>query len=118
MKIMTHGLHMEVTPTIREHIEEKIGGLEHFLDPKHADLAEVRVEVGRSTQHHHKGNVFYAEANLKIGKEFFRATMQHEDLHAAINDVRDELERQFKKHKTKEHELPIKNIRRRESKDN
>lgn len=105
---------MELTPGIKEHVETKIGGLKHLLDPHRTELAEVRVEIGKSSQHHHKGNVFYAEANLKMGKYLFRATTTHEDLHAAINDVRDELEQQLKKHKTKEHELPRKIIRRRQ----
>ena len=99
---MIHGLHMKLTPSITRHVEEKLGGLSHLLDAKHETLAELRVEVGKSTQHHHKGEVFYAEANLKMGGEFLRATANHEDLHAAINDVRDELERQLHKHKTKE----------------
>ena len=107
---MIHGLHIELTPRIKEHVETKIGGLSHLLDPKHEALAEVRVEVGKSTKHHNKGEVFYAEANLKMGKEFFRATANHEDLHAAVNDVRDELERQIHKHKTK-HEPSRKTLR-------
>ena len=110
MKIMIHGLHIELTPAIKEHVEAKIGSIEHLLDVKHAALAEVRVEVGKSTKHHHKGEVFYAEANLKIGGEFMRATATHEDLRAAVNDVRDELERQIHKHKTK-HEPSRKTIR-------
>lgn len=111
MKIMIHGLHMEVTPSIYAHIEEKIGSIAHMLDAKHLQLAEVRVEVGRTTEHHNKGDVHYAEANLKMGSEFFRATSNHEDLYAAINEVRDELERQLRKHKTKEisrHRKPVK----------
>ncbi len=112
---MIHGLAIELTPTIKAHVEEKIGGLEHMMDAKHAALAEARVEVGKSTHHHNKGQVFYAEANLKIGGDLFRATCDHEDLHAAINQVRDELEAQLRKHKTKEHESHIKTIRRRES---
>ena len=102
MKLMLHGLNMELTSSIRTHLEEKCKALEHFLDPKHAALAELRVEVGKPSQHHRAGDVFQAEANLKIGGEFFRATATHEDLHAAINDMKDELERQFRKHKTKE----------------
>lgn len=102
MKLMVHGLAIEVTPTIQEHVEGACAALEHFLDPKHASLAELRVEVGKTTQHHHKGDVFYAEANLKMGREFFRATATHEDLHAAINDARDELVRQLRRHKTRE----------------
>jgi len=117
MKMMIHGLGIELTPSIKSHVEDKIGSLSHMLDPRHDQLAEVRVEVGKSTKHHHKGNVFYAEANMKMGRELFRATCTHEDLHAAVNRVRDELEGQIRKHKTKEHELPIKTIRRRESKN-
>ncbi len=107
---MLHGTGIELTQSIKTHVENKIGSLEHLLDPKHADLAEIRVEVGRSTEHHHKGLVFYAEANLKMGKDFFRATANHEDLHAGINVVRDELERQLQKYKTK-HEPIRKAIR-------
>ena len=107
---MIHGLHITLTPSIKEHVEEKLGSLEHLLDAKHAALAEIRVEVGKSTAHHHKGDVFYAEANLKMGSEFFRATAEHEDLHAAVNVVREELERQLHKAKTK-HESSRKTIR-------
>lgn len=114
MKIMIHGLHMELTPTIKAHVEEKIGSLEHMMDAKHAELAEVRVEVGKPSKHHQHGAVFYAEANLKMGREFFRATASHEDLHAAVNDVRTDLERQLRKHKTKEHAFSRKTVRRRE----
>ena len=80
----------------------KLGAISHLLDTKHERLAEMRVEVGKPSQHHHSGNVFYAEANLKIGAEFFRATSEREDLHTAVNNVRDDLERQLQKHKTKE----------------
>lgn len=99
---MIHGLQMELTQSIKDYVEEKLGAIRHMLDAKHAGLAELRVEVGRPTKHHHKGNVFYAEANLKIGSEFFRATSTNVELHIAINETRDELERQLRKHKTKE----------------
>lgn len=98
---MIRGLHIELTPSITAHVEDKISSLESHLDPKHAELAEARVEVGKETKHHQKGSVFYAEANIKMGKTFFRATARHEDLYAAINEVRGELERQLHKLKTK-----------------
>lgn len=101
---MIHGLGIDVTPSIEKHVRDKIGSISRMLDPKHESLAEVRVEVGKSTEHHHKGKVFYAEANLKIGKEFFRATANHEDLHTAVNEVRDGLKDQLRKHKTRERE--------------
>jgi|SRR3989344_2380812 len=104
MKIIIHGVRIEVTAAIKSHVEEKIGMLAHHMDPKHADLAEARVEVGKPSEHHHKGEVFYAEVNLKMGKEFMRATVTKNDLYTAINDCRNELERQLDKHKTKEKE--------------
>ncbi|MEK7615716.1 MAG: ribosome-associated translation inhibitor RaiA [Patescibacteria group bacterium] len=110
MKIMIHGLNMELTPSISEHVEEKIGALESHLDPKHSALAEARVEVGKETKHHIKGNIFYAEVNVKMGGEFYRATARHEDLYAAVNEVQSDLERQLQKHKTK-HEPSRKTIR-------
>lgn len=102
MKLMMHGTGIGLTPTIERHIESKCEALKHFIDPKHEALAELRIEVGKPSKHHRAGEVFMAEANLKIGGEFFRATATHEDLHAAINDMKDELERQLRKHKTKE----------------
>ena len=80
------------------------------MDPKHESLAELRIEAGKPSHHHKSGEVFMAEANLKIGKEFFRATATHEDLHAAINEIKDELERQLRKYKTK-HESSRKTVR-------
>ncbi len=110
MKLMMHGTGIELTPTIERHIESKCEALKHFIDPKHEALAELRIEVGKPSQHHRSGSVFKSEANLKIGKEFFRAVATHEDLHAAINDMKDELERQLRKNKTK-HEPSRKTIR-------
>ena len=110
MKIMIHGLHIELTPSIKEHVEEKMESLSAHLDAKHEALAEVRVEVGKETEHHHKGNVFYAEANLKMGGEFFRATVRNEDLYAAVNEAHSDLERQLHKHKAK-HEHTRETIR-------
>src|SRR3989344_629442 len=110
MKIMIHGLHIELTPSIKDHVEDKISSLEDRLDPKHAELAEARVEVGKTTKHHQKGEVLYAEVNLKIGGSLFRATATHEDLYAAVNEVHADLERQLTKHKTK-HEPSRKTIR-------
>src|SRR3989344_2686617 len=101
MKIMLHGAHIELTPAIKTYVEEKLGGISEVLDPKHEALSELRVEIGRPSQHHQHGNVFYAEANLKIGAMLYRATSNHEDVRTAINEVRDDLERQLQKNKTK-----------------
>ena len=102
MKLMIHGLNIDITPAIRQHVESKCEALKRFMDIKHGSLAELRVEVGKPSSHHRAGLVFVATANLKIGKDFFRSTATHDDLHVAINEMKDELERQLRKNKTKE----------------
>ena len=102
MKIIIHGTRMDLTPAIEMHIQEKFVALSRHVDSKHEALAEVRVEVGKPSGHHHKGDVFYAEANLKMGKELLRATSQRDDLYAAINECQQELDVQLQKHKTRE----------------
>ena len=98
---MLHGKNLEITPAIRDFVEEKIGSLSRFLPGSADDLIEARVEIGRPSHHHRTGFVFYAEANLKVGKKLFRAVEEHIDLRAAIDRVRDELETQIKKFKEK-----------------
>ena len=101
MKIILHGTHIELTPAIRAHVEEKLAMVAHHLDQKHATLAEARVEVGKPSEHHHKGKIFYAEVNLKLDGKLLRANCQHEDMRNAIVDAKNELQRQITKLKDK-----------------
>jgi len=92
---------MELTPAIKDYVDEKVGSLAKFLPPNSADLIEARVEVGKPSKHHHTGPVYYAEVNLKIGGKLIRANEENYDLYAAIDKVRDEIEIQIKKFKEK-----------------
>jgi putative sigma-54 modulation protein len=104
MKIILHAKNLELTPAIRDYVDEKIGSIAKFLNEPNEDLIEARVEVSRPSRHHHEGDVFYAEVNLKMGKNLMRATYEHNDPHVAIDRVRDEIERQIKKFKEKRSE--------------
>lgn len=79
-------------------VEKKIGGLEKFLKKLDLNAVEARVEIGKPSKHHHKGPVWYAEANLKVPRKLLRATSTAKDLRTAINQVKDELQRQIKKY--------------------
>lgn len=79
-------------------IEDKIGGFERLVS---GDAVEAHVEIGKPSQHHRKGPVFYAEVNLKVGGAVLRAEATHEDLRAAIVQVKEELHAQLKKFKEK-----------------
>ena len=104
MKLILHAKNLDLTPSIRAFVDEKIGSISKFLRPAENSLAEARVEVAKPSKHHKSGFVYYAEVNLKIGSQFFRAEAEHLDLHTAINFTRDEIERQIKEHKEKRRE--------------
>ena len=90
---------IELDEPLRVFVNEKIGGLEKYLK----DIGDVsaRVEIGKSTQHHNKGPFFYAETNLNISGHMIRSEKSHEDLRAAIVDVKEQLKVQISKFKDK-----------------
>lgn len=92
----------ELTSSIKEYIENKMNSLTKFMKEWiEADSVEISFEVGRSTRHHNKGDVYYAEANIKIPGGMIRAQKSAEDLHLAIDAVKEILSRKIKKHKEK-----------------
>jgi putative sigma-54 modulation protein len=99
MKIDIFTKNIDIDEPLRVFVDEKIGGLEKYLQ----DMGEVsaRVEIGKPSQHHNKGPVFFAEANLNVGGHTLRGEKTHEDLRAAIVDVKEQLKIQITKWKEK-----------------
>ena len=62
-------------------------------------VVECRVEVGKTTNHHNKGDIFRAEANIRLPGKVLRASATEENLTMAITKVKDELQRQLNKYK-------------------
>ncbi len=98
MQIDIKGTNLDLTDAIKDYVNEKIGSLEKFYD----GILLARVDVGLTTKHHQKGNIFRAEVNLDVPQKYvLRAEAKKEDLYMAINEVKDELQRQLKKFKEK-----------------
>lgn len=95
MQIMIKATDFTLTPAISEYAEKKVGGLKKYLASMDNSAVEARVEVGKITEHHHKGNIFRAEVNLKVTKHLLRAEQESDDVYAAIDLVHDELKRQI-----------------------
>ncbi|MEK7203633.1 MAG: ribosome-associated translation inhibitor RaiA [Patescibacteria group bacterium] len=98
MKIEISPKNIKLDDALVVWVEQKIGGLEKFLKRIDSNVVEARVEIGKPSRHHHKGLVWYAEANLKLPGKLLRATNMNKDLRLAINQVKDELQRQIKKY--------------------
>lgn len=115
MNIIIKTKNLELTESLNMFINKKIGSLQKFLAAfeNHAlpvadgrMLFETFVEVEKETRHHRKGDIFKAEAKIYLpGKSLF-AKAHGEDLIKIINEVRDELESEIRRHKTKIIESP------------
>ena len=102
MKIIISTKNISVDEPLEVFVQEKIGGLDKIIGN---DKSTARVEIGKPSRHHNSGRVFRAEVNLSMGGTLLRASCEHEDLRNAIVDVKDELQEQIRKFKSKRTEL-------------
>ncbi|WP_456277663.1 ribosome hibernation-promoting factor, HPF/YfiA family [Bacillus sp. AK128] len=93
MKFNIRGENIEVTPALRDFVEQKVGKLDrYFEDGLNADV-NVNLKVYNNKQK--------VEVTVPMTQLTLRAEEQHDDLYAAIDLVLDKLERQIRKHKTR-----------------
>ena len=108
MRVIIKATNIKLTKSLKSFIIQKFEELEKFLEDvlKKQDIfdgqkprAQAFVEVGKPSYHHHKGDVFYAEAQIPLPGKGVRSTAEREDLRMAIVEVKDELQRLLKKYK-------------------
>lgn len=114
MRITIRKKNLDITPALREYMDEKIVRPIGKLLKRAAgyDLPILDMEVERTTQHHRKGDVYRAEANLTIGGHMIRAEAVDMDIRAACDAVHDELAREIKTFKEKNETLTKREGRR------
>ncbi len=111
MKIILKGKDFEITDSVEDYLRKTIKSLEKLFKNYDEELMKVEMEVGRTTRHHQTGDIFRAEINLSVGGKLFRAESERDDIFAAIDEVRDDLEREIKKFKTKNETISIRGAR-------
>lgn len=84
---------MELTDAIREFVTEKVMGLERFA--KRFDPCDVAIEVGKTSERHNKGDIYFAEITVAIPSDTIRTHVEKDDLYAAIDEAKDGVKRQF-----------------------
>ncbi len=102
MKITIKATNIKLSPSIKSFVEEKIGGLEKFLQKIKIDPLEAFIEIEKTTVHHRKGDVFRAEVQFCLPGQSIRAESTKDDLHLAIDEVKDELQRKIKQYTQKQ----------------
>ena len=97
------GVNMELTEAIENYIHERVSRLAKIV--KRLQPAGISIEVGKPSEHHQKGDVFYAEFNATVLGQMFRATASEEDLYSAIDKVQEEIKRQIIDWRKREHSV-------------
>ncbi len=88
------GENIEVTPAIREYVENKIEKVERYFSEGVSANANVNLKVYNDKQ-------TKVEVTIPMRNVTLRAEERHDDMYAAIDLIVDKLERQIRKHKTK-----------------
>ena len=97
MQITITGRGIELTDAIKAYVAKKLGGLDKFFD----GIVRAGVVVGMETHHHQKGDIFLAECKLEIpGRDIFIKEMAASE-YAAVDLLKERLEKDLKKHKEK-----------------
>lgn len=103
MRIHVSAQGIDITPSLRDYIDEKLGSLSKFIKVfDKTGQAKILVEIARTTGHHKKGKVYRAAVELDLPpKNVLRAEECSEDLRAAIDAVKNKLSQEIRKYKTR-----------------
>ena len=95
---------MEIPAEIKNYLFEKLADIAKLADTMDPS-SFVDVEIGRTTRHHEKGDVFRAELNLNIARSRIRAESESFDLKASIDNVKDQMLEELRSKKGKKESL-------------
>ena len=99
MRINLKTTNFEITPSIKNYLEQRLNSLDKFLPNDESIFADV--ELAKTTKHHQKGDIFMAEVNLTVPGRLIRAVAEEWDLHVAIDAAKDQLHREVTMSKEK-----------------
>lgn len=89
MNLIIHGHHLEVTPALRDYVQDKLVRVRRHFD--HVIEANVLLSVDKLNQK--------AEISLKVSGNHIHVESIESDMYAAIDSLMDKLDRQVLRHK-------------------
>lgn len=99
MDIRIKATDFTMTPEIETYLSQRVSALEKLIDK--ADVTRCEVELGRDAgRPRHGANIYFAEMRVAIpGEGPVYARNNAESINGAIDDVKEETERQLRKGK-------------------
>lgn len=90
---------ISLTPAISDYVDKKLVPVKQFLEGD--TTVQCDIELAKTSNHHRQGDIFKAEVHI-VGKGIdIYASVEKEDLYAAIDEVKDEVLGQLKSQKDK-----------------
>lgn len=96
MRLVINGRNIEITPALREYVEEKVGRIQKH-NGQIMDL-EITLSVVKNPS---VANSHFAEAKCSLNGSISHVQESAESMYAAIDLIADKVDRQVKKHKEK-----------------
>ncbi|MEA2714974.1 MAG: putative sigma-54 modulation protein [Candidatus Parcubacteria bacterium] len=88
-----------LSPAISDYVAKRLKKVDKILGKDPSLMCDV--ELGKTTEHHQKGNIFRAEVHIVGAGKNAYASAEKDDLYSAIDRVRDEILRELKAGKGK-----------------
>jgi ribosomal subunit interface protein len=88
---------MELTDPMKDYARGKVEDLLTYFD----NIQNADIDIGKRSQHHNKGDVYYAEVNLSVPGKLLRVVKESDDLYKAIDKVKDHFKVELEKLKGK-----------------
>jgi|SRR3989344_1383581 len=119
MQINIDASKIDATPSLKKYAISKLGALSKLVlrYEKENGETELFLELSRSTKHHKRGEIFYAEAMMQLPGKGLRAECFDEDIRAAIDKVKDMLRADIAKYKGAFGAKSVRHARGRKSKE-
>jgi ribosomal subunit interface protein len=106
IKVNIKATNLELKDSLRQHVNEKIAGIEKFMNLKEVQEPIADVEVEKLFgQHHKNGEIYRAEINLQYAGRVYRTESTKEQIFVAVDDAQSEMIRRIRKSREKKSDL-------------
>jgi ribosomal subunit interface protein len=103
MRLNIKATGLDLTPSIRFYIEEKFKPISRLVQRFDSEGAvEAWIGIARITRHHRHGDVFLAEADIRLPKKILRAEERAGDVRTAVDILKHTLRLEIEKYRTRE----------------
>lgn len=100
MKLPFKTTNFKITESVANFLSQRMANVEALIE-KVGGVLGGWIEIGRTTRHHKKGEVYRAEAQIRLKRQSIRAEGVSNTIFGAIVEMKERLKRELSKYKTK-----------------